>query len=274
MKTAAFALLALAAGASNSAPPTPPSADPAKALEHACGLPSGSVKVRGNEIDIAPTPSTPYKYIGCVIAETQKLGLTARVNLPPESLPSREQTIDAIVRCDVPRANIAIAYTDYLQSDEVKIADLGPVSDAKLRCLKAAVHPVYILTLQNAAQQAAFSEFSEREDRPKEKSEAREWLRSKGLLDRLPSFDPKETLETFATKLESACGLKRGGALTADGPSQLSVRPDFVLGKNFDVLGDSIFCLMQMFSASDAKENGVRLFFTGNDAYRPEDKAK
>jgi hypothetical protein len=191
------------------------------------------------------------------------------IDLPP---PTYEQTIEAIARCDIPTANIRITYEDYLQSDEVTISDLGELTDEKLQCLKAAVHPFYILTLQDEAQRAAFYKFSKREDRPKQRAEAREWLRSKDLLDRLPTFDPKQGIQDFSVALELACGLEPGSALMVREAASLAVRPDFVLGNKFKKSADALYCLTQMFAASDASEHGFDLFFIGNAAYVEEDK--
>ncbi len=191
------------------------------------------------------------------------------IDLPP---PTYEQTIEAVVRCDIPRANIAIKYEDYLQSDEVSISDLGLLSDDKLRCLKAAVHPFYILTIANQAQQAAFFEFSRREDRPREKVDATDWLRQKGLLSRLPTFEPGDDLQQFAGRLETACGLERGKGLIVLDPQTLTTAPGIVQTSDFERSGERLYCLVQMFAATDATERGIRFVFIGNEASAEEER--
>ncbi|MBX9858928.1 MAG: hypothetical protein K2Y20_04965 [Sphingomonas sp.] len=185
------------------------------------------------------------------------------MDLPP---PNYTQTTDAIVQCGISRSKISIRYEDELQSDEITISDLGTVSDGKLRCLKSTVHPFYILTIQNEKQRGEFYEFSEREDRPKRLADAREWLRSRGLLEQVPTFDPKQGIAAFAAELEGACGLRPGSALMMHGSSALTVRPEFILSKSFTTLGESLYCLTQMFAASNAADNGVRFVFIGNEA--------
>ena len=185
------------------------------------------------------------------------------IDMPP---PSYEQTIEAIAKCDIPRRHVSIKYEDYLQSDEVTISDLGALNDEKLRCLRAAVHPFYILTIGDQVQQTAFYDFARREDRPRELAEAREWVRSKGRLANLPSYDSTQKLEIFAVALESACGLKQGNALMENGPSSLIVRPDFLIGRSFEKSAVAVECLTKMFAASDATEHGIRLGFIGNEA--------
>lgn len=186
------------------------------------------------------------------------------IDLPP---PTYQQTIEAVARCDIPRANVGVAYKDYLQSDEVTISDVGELTDQKLLCLKAAVHPFYILTIENEVQQAAYYRLLRVEDRPVERKEAQEWLRSRGLLDSIPKFDPKQGVGEFAEALETACGLRRGTALMRLGASSLTVRPDFFSSRTFKKSADALHCLTRMFTASDAQENGLNFGFVGNEAF-------
>lgn len=191
------------------------------------------------------------------------------IDLPP---PSYEQTIEAIVECDIPRGNVRVAYADYLQSDEVTITDLRPITDKKLRCLKDAVYPFYILSIEDASQHRAFSEFSRREDRPKEKSEALDWLRTKGMLSRLPAFDSGQSLADFAIAVELACDLESGTALMATGKSWIAVRPDAFSVDTFEKSALDLECLTKMFAASDAYEGGVSFGFIGSEAVSEEVK--
>lgn len=187
------------------------------------------------------------------------------IDLPP---PSYEQTIEAIVRCEIPRGNVRIAYSDLLQSDEVSISNLGSVTDDKLRCLKAAVHPFYILTIEELPQLAAFYQFSEREDRPKQKAEALDWLRSEGLLDRLPVFHAGQKLEDFTVAVEWACGLVAGSSLMVWDEKSITFRPEaFSMTEStteFEKTAKNHWCLTQMIVASNAWENDVRLVLIGN----------
>ena len=141
------------------------------------------------------------------------------IDLPP---PSYEQTIEAIHQCGVARSSIRIAYQDYLQSDEVTISDIGAVSDEKLRCVRKAVHPFYILTLAKSEQQSAFYELAGKDDRPVYRQQAREWVQAKGWTDRIPVFDEGEGIEAFARALEGACDINAGRAIVANGGPELA----------------------------------------------------
>ena len=191
------------------------------------------------------------------------------IDLPP---PTYAQTIEAIAKCDIPRANIRIQYEDELQSDEVTISDLGALSDGKLRCLKAAVHPFYILTIHDQAQRSAFYDFSRRDDRPTERQAAREWVRSKHLTDKVPGFDRSKGVKTYAEDLELVCGLSPGSTVEAIGASMLTIRRDVILTGFDGKLEYTLECLMNVFTASDAIENGISFGFIGNEAVAEEKK--
>jgi hypothetical protein len=191
------------------------------------------------------------------------------IDLPP---PSYEQTIEAVEKCGVARSSIRIAYEDYLQSDEVTINDIGVVSDDKLRCVRKAIHPFYILTLVNSEQQSAFYELARKDDRPVYRQQAREWVKVRGWIARVPVFEEVEGIEAFAQALEGACELKAGSAIVANGSRTLTVRPDFFTRSSFEQSGKALECLTQMFAASNADEHGVRLVFIGNEAVVEEKK--
>jgi hypothetical protein len=185
--------------------------------------------------------------------------------------PSYEQTIAAIGACEIPVANVRITYEDELQSDVVTISDLGEVGEQKFRCLRQAVHPFYILMIENTDQQAAFYEFDRREARPIQKAQAVEFLRARGLLDRVPSFDSDEGVAGFARALEASCDVPVGSALTSLDSDTLTFRLDFVQRLTTAEAFDTPGCLMRMFTASDAEDHGIRLVFVGNEAARDVD---
>ncbi|MCA1749440.1 MAG: hypothetical protein LC634_07885 [Sphingomonadales bacterium] len=185
------------------------------------------------------------------------------IDLPP---PTYEETVQAIVQCDIARANVSIEYADLMQSDVVTISDLGEMSDLKLRCLRAAIHPFYILTIEDEEQSEAFYEFSRREDRSLEKAQAREWLRARGMLGRVPAFDPDQPIEQFAAALESACELDEGSVLTSLGPSTLTFKPEYLQDLDYTTADNSLSCITRMFAASDAADHDISLGFIGNEA--------
>lgn len=187
----------------------------------------------------------------------------------PAPPPTHEQTIEAISTCGVPAANIRIAYEDELQSDVVTISDLEGTEEERLRCVRRAIHPFYILQIEDTAQRTAYYSLTDREDRQEAKAEAIAWLQSMEMLDRVPPFDPARGLEIFARALEAACGLPPGSALEVLDDSILTFRRGFFEGLTDDRY-EELTCLNRMIAASNADEYDIHLVLIGNEA-RSED---
>lgn len=186
------------------------------------------------------------------------------IDLPP---PSYEQTIQANQSCGVTSSNIRIKYEDFLQSDEVTISDIGEVTESKLRCVRRAVHPFYILTLAKSEQRSAFYDLARKDDFPEQRQKAREWIQAKGWTARIPAFDENQGIELFAQTLERACELKAGSVLSSNGSHFLIVRPELFTKANFRASGKAVECLMNMAVASNAEEHGIQFGFMGNEAF-------
>ncbi|MFV0625140.1 hypothetical protein ACBY01_14170 [Sphingomonas sp. ac-8] len=162
------------------------------------------------------------------------------IQLPP---PGYQQTIEAIAQCGVPRENIAITYEDELRSDEVRISDIGETTGRKLACLKTAVHPFYILTLENEAQQSAFIAQGRRIAQPIQRVTG---VPSQKLLDRL----------TDACRAPNRWLVHGGG-------EEVRFRPDP------DAEYDKVDCVLQQLKESRLPMN---LGFVGNEAYSETEK--
>ncbi|HEX8263423.1 MAG TPA: hypothetical protein VF547_11170 [Allosphingosinicella sp.] len=180
--------------------------------------------------------------------------------------PTREQTAQAIAACGVPAANVRITYEVDLESDLVSISDLGGTDEARFRCLKRSVHPVYLVDVSAAPQSAAYRAFADREDRRKAKAEAIAWLDARGKLGKVPRYDPAAGLDRFARDVEAACGVREGIALETFGRTRLGYRRRF-----FDEImetdpHDQFLCLHEMVAASDADKHEIDFMFLGKAA--------
>lgn len=190
------------------------------------------------------------------------------IDLPP---PTYTQQVEAIVQCGIPRENIQIAYETGLQSDLITLGHTGELTEEKLRCLKAGIHPFYDVILKDQAQQSVYHDYSWQVDQQDRKIEAREWVQKKGLQNRVPTYDKNDGLTAFATALETACGLKPGSTVKAQGKSSLAVNPE--LSKNgLETSASALECVMNLFSASDAGDHGIEIGFIGNAV--PTDQGK
>jgi hypothetical protein len=182
--------------------------------------------------------------------------------------PTQEQTLEAIAACRVPSANVRITYEDELQSDVVRIGDLGGSDEARFRCLRKAVHPAYILDLSGAPQRDLFHAFENREHRRAARAQSVAWLKARGKLASVPRYVPGKPLEEFAHALETACSIRPGSVLEA-GPHGVAFRRSFIERLVLDT-SDRFDCLIHMSAASDADDHGVGLAILGNEAYQTE----
>jgi len=177
---------------------------------------------------------------------------------------THEQTVEAIVACGVPAEKVGIAYEDELQSDLVRIGDLGGSDEARFHCLRKTAHASYIVDVSTAPQREAYWAFTRREDHKLARAEARDWLKTHGILDRVPQYDPRKGLKAFARALETACSIRPGSALETHDSFGLTIRRSFFGDSMTTDVHDQLTCLLRMESASNAQEHDIGLAFIGN----------
>lgn len=180
--------------------------------------------------------------------------------------PTYEQTRAAVAACGVPAANVRFTYEDELQSDLVRISDLGRADEALFRCMRGAVDPAYIVWIEAEDQRIAYHKSSDREDRRRAKAEAVPWLKERGMLGRVPRFDPGVGVGAFARGLETACAITPGRALEANGASGITIKQGFFGESMTTKMGDDFTCLTRVLAASNADEYDIFLGFIGNAA--------
>ena len=190
----------------------------------------------------------------------------------PIPRPDYEQTIEAIAACGVPAENIRISYEDDLQSDVIFISDLGTADEEGFRCLGQAVHPFYVLLIEDEGQQHAFQTYVDRVERERARVEAIEWLTARRLVARVPSFDSTKGIETFARELEAVCGLTEGRMLEVYGPATLTLRRDYLKTMSKSGAGEDLACVKRYLAASNAHEHGIRFGLIANAAIRDSDQ--
>lgn len=195
-------------------------------------------------------------------------GLSAQAPAPEMRMPAptHEQTIRSIAACGVPAASIRITYEDDIQSDFVSIGDLGGTDEARMICVRKAIHPAYLVTILNPDQRSHYFEVAAREERIRYKAEVTGQLKALGMLDRVPRYDPRRGLQAFAHGLEAACGIRAGSALEPFGPGSLTFRLSFL--RNFAAARtyDEFTCVRRMHAASNADAHDISLAFIGNAA--------
>ena len=95
-----------------------------------------------------------------------------------------------------------------------------------------------------------------------DRNTARTWIEQRGLLAKLPAFDPKkEHLAEYARALETFCGIEPGTVLDAASPTHLTFG-DLMKRQP----GEAQFmCLIHAVTASNLRERGVFFGFIGNE---------
>jgi hypothetical protein len=195
--------------------------------------------------------------------------------IPPIDPAIHQQLERAVEACGLSPADVTITYEDWLQSEQILVKSKS-LSDEQLRCLssieRASPHPIVVIA--NADLTKRNIELQHERDR----ADAKQWLRERGLFDSLPEYDPKsETVPEFAKRMERFCGIKPGSVLTLHELGVLTFKPEWAetqLRGGVKLGHDKFWCLMHSLSASNLEEHGVRFAIIGNEAYSNEEGQK
>lgn len=147
-----------------------------------------------------------------------------------------------------------------VQENVIRVEHVSSASEAQLRCvahvsLDTHYYVVFPKKIENVYQSLYWSMARQRD-----KTDARAWLEKRGLLSRLPTYDPKLSDEiTFAHSLEDLCGPRAGGALKPMHGWAIIQESALSAGKLED---DTLQCLV-----AAAQASGYGLGFVGNEQY-------
>lgn len=166
-------------------------------------------------------------------------------------------------------SNVRPKFDDQLQEDVVEVQSVTSASAEQLRCAALAAldshYYVWFPGPVDAAYQAIYWRMSDE----RYKAEAREWLEKRGLLSRLPRYDPKRSDDVaFTHALEMLCGPKAAGTLQPmHGMATFKQGALGTLDAHGFVEGpldaETMSCLSKAAAVS-----GYLLGFIGNEAYR------
>ena len=185
-------------------------------------------------------------------------------SLPFERL-TPEEAAKRIEGCGV--GPVTIRFDDLLQSHVLTVAGADAASDEQLKCIEQAASyhdvesPSAIQPKFNAMRAERWSAFA--------LADAKEWLRKRGLLERVPTYTPGETNDVvFAREVETLCGpIARGAFESEYGPHVLD--PDWIKGLGLPPKregAEALSCLLTVTQVA-----GYEVGFIGNEAYT-EDK--
>lgn len=157
---------------------------------------------------------------------------------------------------------------DQLQMEVIEVRNVSSASAVQLRCAAVASLDLHYYVIFPAPVYQTYETLYWGMAAERDKAGARAWLDERGLLSRLPTFDPKRSdLAAFARELESLCGPKAAGTLLLmpgiatfrEGALGKVENGDLTEGKLDD---ETLWCLVNAATAS-----GYQLGFIGNEAY-------
>ena len=179
-----------------------------------------------------------------------------------------QQLVQAVERCGISTGEVQITYADDLQSELIYVRS-KELNDDHLRCLhrvqRTAPYPIVLF------EEDAISSRDMELQRLAEKAAATTWLRERGMLDTLPSYDPAvESAGQFAEHVELFCGFQAGSILMVHDSGILIINPGWVeesLRRPSSAEDDYKFeCLLKTLSASNMEDHGLRFGLIGNEA--------
>jgi hypothetical protein len=160
---------------------------------------------------------------------------------------------------------VTIRYDDLLQSEILTAASAASASDEQLVCADKAVS-FYDLELPPAVQ-SRYDSIREARLSVYFLAEARAWLSARGLLDRVPKYEPGVTDEAaFTRQVEELCGPRAKGAFRLEygfhAISPAWAQPNLLPIEE----GSEVFaCLTNVTTVA-----GFEVGFIGNEAYAPD----
>jgi hypothetical protein len=185
--------------------------------------------------------------------------------------PDYEETVAAIVSCGVPETNIRIAFDELLQSDVVRISDVGSEDEERLSCLLRSIHPFYIVEIDEPQQSSQYRQLAVEEGAARARVEGERWLRERGLFEGAPRFDANRTrLADYARAVEAHCGLKLGCALEILDEDTLTPSQG-LMASIVENDGEQLNCVMHVLALSNQAKSVVAFGFVSEPA-RAEDE--
>jgi hypothetical protein len=185
----------------------------------------------------------------------------AEIDLP--QIPAPEEAAERLRQCGF--ESVAATFDDLLQEDVLTVSEIKTASDEQIACgARVSIETHYYLSLPDDLQErywAAYWPLSE--ERGRETS--RDWLSDRGLLGRVPKYDPLVTDDAaYARQLEKLCGPVADGALGSEyGPHSISPTWAEDRQDDFEGMGTAAVCLINAGAIS-----GFKIYLIGNEKAR------
>jgi hypothetical protein len=192
------------------------------------------------------------------------VALVAAPSRPPPPV-AHDVVLLRVSACGLERSRIRVEYVRAVQDDLV-IVGAGPIpSRNMMQCIaRVSRATIYEVHFEDQASQAIYNPIYFAGVKAEERREARTWLPKRGKLAALPRYDPKQSLASYAQRLESYCGVRPGSTLAVASPNLLTW-PDRL---NPPAPGPGATCVTRAISASNLSRYGIMYGFYGNAAVK------
>ena len=176
-------------------------------------------------------------------------------------LPTAEEIKRRIVACGVSPDRIRME-VDYGGEDVARMLRGASPTPQVYRCLaQSSLDMSVIFEFYDPSEPRSFIKAYGSIARAQDERDARNWLRERGLLARLPLYVPThESAGHFARRLERFCGIKPGTYLRPLGRDTISII--FQDPRRPSITDDQFNCVLNAATVSK-----LRLGFIGNEAY-------
>lgn len=208
--------------------------------------------------------SLPFSSLKCMLDWAKQSGAKVGfISEPPSTAPKPIE----LVTPDVAASRVAACgfstvrprFDDLLQEDVIEVAGVISASDEQLRCAALASLSSHYYVVFPDTVERTYQPLYWRLAREQGKADARAWLEKRGLLSRLPMFDPQRSDENaFARALETLCGPKAAGTLQPM-KGMATFKSDALASGRLD--DETLWCL-----TNAAEASGYPLGFIGNEA--------
>ena len=188
------------------------------------------------------------------------------IDLPP----FEQQVIEAVTDCGIQASDFVLKYEDYLQSHELTIDSPGTLPPEEAF---ACVHEVemkhhVIVTYTDQTAMIAYHDYTSGIFKKQFKIEATKRLLRKGLLPKVPEYDPENgSLSELLVHIEKLCSVTPGTMLELFEGSFITLQREFIVGLLDKERSDAFACAQDVIAASNLDSHGISFVILGNEAH-------
>jgi hypothetical protein len=177
-------------------------------------------------------------------------------------VPPAPPAIVQLAKCGLEQNGLKPRYDGELQSVIITVTAKAKADPTKFICMYHTAWGAVDLEFEDQNLGHLYQQFATSVGKASSEAQARAWLTSKGLIEKLPNFVAGEPPAAVMEKLESFCSIKPGAALQLAAPGLVSIQPRTLAKRD----NDAFECLLYAMMAVDLSKTGLKFGFVGNEA--------